>query len=69
MQRKIDIKHKNEDKAKSVAIKINEVSVIPWQSKLKQAFAFWKTALILIYLKRQPNSAHNVIKMQYYIMT
>lgn len=39
-QRKIDIKNKNEDKANSVAIKINEVLVIPWQSKLKQAFAF-----------------------------
>lgn len=28
-QRKIDIKNKNEDKANSVAIKINEVLVIP----------------------------------------
>lgn len=34
------MKNKNEDKTKSVVIKINEVLVMPWQSKLKQAFAF-----------------------------
>lgn len=39
-KKKIDIKSKNEHEANSVAIKINEVMVIPWQSKLKQAFAF-----------------------------